>query len=291
MHPEVRAGEPRYELSPLSGHGSAQTFADALPLQIWTALPDGRLDWVNRRVLEYFGRTFEEMIGAGWQDHIHPDDLAGVVERWTAALASGEPHEVAFRLRDAAGDYRMHIGRALPVYDDRKRIVAWYGSNTDVHERHRARERVAEAERRAAFLASVSRGLASSLDYDETLRTIARMAVPSFADWCAVDIVEHDGSIRRLAVEHVDPARVAFVHEIEASYPSDHDRPQGVGEVIRTGRPEWLHEIPDGMIETAARDDRHLELIRALALRSYVIAPIRGRDRTRRDRHAPFGQG
>ena len=281
MHPEARALEPRLDVVALSAHEGGRAFANALPLQVWTALPDGRLDWVNRRVLDYFGRTFDEMIGSGWQEFIHPDDLPGVIERWTDSLSTGRPYEVAFRLRAHDGQYRMHIGRALPTLDEQGRIVAWHGSNTDVDDRYAAREAITESERRAAFLANASRSLSTSLDYHETLRNIAHMAVPSFADWVAVDIVTDDGSIQRLAVAHVDPTRVAYVQRIEEQYPTDHSRPQGVGEVIRTGRSQWMREIPAWLLEESAIDERHLELIRALALRSAVIVPIRGKTGTR----------
>ncbi|HEX6587426.1 MAG TPA: PAS domain-containing protein, partial [Longimicrobiales bacterium] len=281
MHPDVRAAEARLDVVALNAGQGNQAFADALPLQVWTARPDGQLDWVNRRVLEFFGRTFDEMIGAGWQEFVHPDDLAGTVERWRDSVTTGKPYEVAFRLRALDGRYRMHVARALPTVDDDGRVVAWHGSNTDVEDRHAAREALAESQRRATFLASVSRSLSTSLDYQQTLRNIAHMAVPSFADWAAVDVVAPDDTIQRLAVAHVDPTRVAQVQRIEEQYPTDHSRPQGVGEVIRTGRSQWMREIPASLLEESAVDAQHLELIRALALRSAVIAPIIGKDEVR----------
>ena len=261
--------------------GPAPDSADLLPLQVWTARPDGQLDWVNRRVVEYFGCPPGEVLGAGWQKQVHPEDLPAVLERWSAALRSGEPYEVGFRLRRADGRYRTHIARAVPTIDEAGRVLAWFGTTTDVEDLHRVREELRESERRAAFLARVSRDLASSLDYQETLRNIARMPVPHFADWCAVDVVAPDGRIERLAVEHVDPERVVFVERIEERYPTDHSRPQGVGEVIRTGRAEWAREIPPGLLEEFAVNEEHLALIRQLALRSYIIAPVHGRERVR----------
>ncbi|MBA3767326.1 MAG: PAS domain S-box protein, partial [Acidobacteria bacterium] len=77
---------------------------EAIPPQVWTARTDGELDYVNRRVLDYFGRTMEEMLGAGWQHVVHPDDLPSVVERWTKALRTGETYQVEFRLRRAADE-------------------------------------------------------------------------------------------------------------------------------------------------------------------------------------------
>ena len=71
---------------------------EAIPQQVWTARPDGSLDYVNQRVLEYFGCSFEEIIGQGWQRFLHPDDLPGCLERWDKARESNQPYEIEFRL-------------------------------------------------------------------------------------------------------------------------------------------------------------------------------------------------
>src|SRR5687767_371522 len=114
--------------------------ADSVPNQVWTATPDGKLDYVNARVLEYFGRTFDEMIGMGWQDVIYPADIGRVLETWTRSLTTGEPYEVEFRLRRTDGEYHWHIGRAMPECDADGRVVKWFGSNTDVQDLRAAEE-------------------------------------------------------------------------------------------------------------------------------------------------------
>ena len=114
--------------------------ADSVPNQVWTATADGKLDYVNARVLEYFGRKYDEMIGQGWQDVIHPADLPTVLETWSRSLATGDPYEVEFRLRRADGDYHWHIGRARPERDAQGHIVKWFGSNTDVQDLRAAEE-------------------------------------------------------------------------------------------------------------------------------------------------------
>ena len=114
---------------------------EAIPQQVWTARPNGLLDYVNKRVLDYFERSFEEMIDAGWQSVIHPDDLPGCLEIWGKSLTSGEPYEIEFRLFKASiGSYRWHLGRAVPIYDEDGRIVSWFGTNTDIHDRKLAEE-------------------------------------------------------------------------------------------------------------------------------------------------------
>jgi PAS domain S-box-containing protein len=122
----LRASEARYRF-----------LAEAIPVQIWTATPDGALDYVTQRVADYFGVSAEQVLGEGWQSVIHPDDLPQAVERWTHSLSTGEPYEVEFRLRGADGQYRWHIARALPQIDDSGKVVHWFGTNTDIEEQKR----------------------------------------------------------------------------------------------------------------------------------------------------------
>lgn len=83
-----------------------QLLAAAIPQQVWTAKPNGGLDYVNQQVLDYFGRSFEQMIGWGWQAMIHPEDLPYCLERWQHALTTGQAYEIEFRLQNQQGEYR-----------------------------------------------------------------------------------------------------------------------------------------------------------------------------------------
>lgn len=114
--------------------------AEALPVQVWTALPDGELDFVTNQVAEYFGVSIEQVIRDGWRDLVHPDDLPRVAERWMHSLSTGEPYKVEFRLRAADGTYRRHLARALAQRDDGGAIVRWFGTNTDVEDERAPRE-------------------------------------------------------------------------------------------------------------------------------------------------------
>ena len=136
-------------------------------------------------------------------------------------------------------------------------------------------------EHRRAFLAGALQELSSSLDYERTLVTVARLAVPTIADWCAVDMRDGDSTrTRRLAVAHVDPEKLALVAELEKRYPPDPDAPQGVPNILRTGMAEMVAEIPAALIEASARDAAHLRVLRELALHSYIGVPIKVGDRT-----------
>lgn len=145
---------------------AAQRFlAESIPQQVWTATPDGHLDFVNNRVAEYFNAPRADFLGRGWERVIHPDDLPLCVERWSHSLATGDEYDVEFRLRAADGTYRWHIGRALALRDGEGRIVKWFGTNTDVDEVRRARDELqSRAEYEQQIIGIVSHDLRNPLN-------------------------------------------------------------------------------------------------------------------------------
>ena len=145
--------------------------------------------------------------------------------------------------------------------------------------RIQAEQEAAARQAKLTFLAEASAELSSSLDYEATLARVARLAVPTFADWSAIDLVK-DNRLRRLAVAHVDPAKVEYAHELAQRYPSDPDAGNGPWQVIKTGRSELIREVSDEMLVAAARDEEHLRIARELALHSAVTVPLIARGRT-----------
>jgi PAS domain S-box-containing protein len=133
---------------------------------------------------------------------------------------------------------------------------------------------------RRDFLARAGEALVSSLDYQSTLGTVARLAVPTLADWCSVDIVDAGDTPRQVAVAHVDPMKVQFARDLSERYPPDHEAPTGAPHVIRTGRSELYPEIPAALLEAGAKDAEHLRLIKELRLASAMVVPLRARGRT-----------
>jgi signal transduction histidine kinase len=136
------------------------------------------------------------------------------------------------------------------------------------------------AEERQHFLADAGKALASSLDYQTRLDTVAQLAVPRIADWCAIDIVGDDTSVSQLVVAHVDPTKVAWARELRQRFPPDPDTPRGVPNVIRTGRTEFFPEITDDMLRASAHSAEQLEIALKVGFTSVIIAPLTARDRT-----------
>ena len=131
---------------------------------------------------------------------------------------------------------------------------------------------------RLEFLAEASIELARSLDLDVTIKRVAQLAVPTFADWCAIDVVR-DGRVHRLAVAHVDPRKVELAVALHERYPPDPTSPSGARAVALTGKPELVHEITDEMLVAGCRDAEQLRIARELQLRSALLVPlwVRGR--------------
>src|SRR5213594_409979 len=117
---------------------------DTTPAFIHTARPDGYLDYFNRGWLDFFGKSLEEVCGWKWTECVHPEDVATLVQKWHAALASGEPLEVESRVRRADGSYRAFLHRKLPLRDEHGNIVKWFGSSLDIEDRKCAEQEIAE---------------------------------------------------------------------------------------------------------------------------------------------------
>jgi signal transduction histidine kinase len=138
-------------------------------------------------------------------------------------------------------------------------------------ERTRERQRAEETQR---FLAEASVLLASSLDYEVTLSSVARMAVPALADWCVIDLQQPDGSLHRVAVVCADPTKEALARALRLRYPPDPSVAAGIPNVLRTGKSELYREIDESWLARAAQDTDHLEILRAIDPKSYVIVPL-----------------
>jgi signal transduction histidine kinase len=132
-------------------------------------------------------------------------------------------------------------------------------------------------ERRALFLAEISRTLFESLDYQRTLSNVARLAMPELGAWCVVDVIEKDSTVRRLAVFHPDPALQSVARELEASYPPHENDIIGAPRIMHMQEPELIPEVTDEILATASIDTRQLGLLRALGFCSYMIVPLKAR--------------
>ena len=153
-------GQRNMPMSRISNKGQAPALADgkasqapdfrllidSLPALIHTSLPDGYLDFFNQGWLDYVGRPLEDLLGWSWTEYIHPEDVEGIVEKWRASLASGEPFLHETRVRRADGEYRWMLHHKVAVRDQQGNIVKWHGSSIDIEDRKRAEEALQQSQ-------------------------------------------------------------------------------------------------------------------------------------------------
>jgi PAS domain S-box-containing protein len=127
---------------------------DAVPAQLWTETPEGVVDFVNRRWIDYTGMTLDEAVGSGWNRMVHPDDLERVLSKWRTLIAEGKPREIESRLRRSDGSYRWFLSRCYPLVDRSGKILGWYGIDTDIQDLKAAEETLRRSE---GYLAEAQR--------------------------------------------------------------------------------------------------------------------------------------
>jgi PAS domain S-box-containing protein len=267
-----------------------RTLVENAPEQILSLDRAGRVLFLNNRPVADYAP--EELQGRSLLDLISPE------RREAAARALA----VVFEEQRAVSEELPILGRdgALRWYDTRfgplrrDDVIEAVVIATDVtaqreaeHERERllreAQTARADAEQgrlRSEFLARATAALAASLDYETTLPALARLTVPEFADACVVHLVAEDGSLQRLAAVYASPAREAVAQEIQRLRPLGIELPVRASSLLRDGRAIWAEEVSDDGLRVAAEDPRHLELLRRLGVRSYILMPLVARGQT-----------
>jgi PAS domain S-box-containing protein len=143
LYETLRSSEARFRLA-----------IDTIPAYVWSSLPNGSVDFINQRWLDFSGLSLEQALDRGWEDALHPEDRAGLVGAWRGAVESGSPMECEARVRRADGQYRWLLIRNVPLRDDAGTVVKWYGTSTDIDDRKRAEQALRRSE---AYLAETQR--------------------------------------------------------------------------------------------------------------------------------------
>jgi PAS domain S-box-containing protein len=209
--------------------------------------------------------------------------LGSLAERRARYLPEGRPHmgpgaaaavpllsgdsvigSVSFQFSEdhAFGEHETDFLRTFAVYC------------AQALERARAEEREHALRVRSEFLAEASQALGSSLDYGRTLEEVARLAIPRFADWAAVDLLEDSGRIELVAVAHQDPELVRWARQARERFPAGLGDEHGTGAVVRRGQSEFHPELVQEEVEAQAGSEVSLEIVRKVAPRSVIIAPL-----------------
>jgi PAS domain S-box-containing protein len=149
---------------------------DTIPVMAWSVWPDGVVDFLNQRWMDYTGLSLEQYVKEPTRP-IHPEDIPRVLEKWAADTAAGEPYQDEMRLQGANGEYRWSLVRADPLRDESGKIVKWYAVSTDIDDRKRAEQEMKRQAARAETLARIAARLNKQLDLEAVIEAVCREAV------------------------------------------------------------------------------------------------------------------
>jgi formate hydrogenlyase transcriptional activator len=180
-----------------------RTIIETIPAFVVSALPDGSVDFLSQSLLEYTGFSREQLLGWGWRDFVHPEDADRAVNKWRMALTSGEPFEVEVRRRRADGKYRWYLVRQVPLRDDQRSVVKWYGTLHDIEDRVQAEAALRKSEEKNRILLQINNAIITNLTQQTLLHSISEALHPVFPfDRCAITLYQPErDSFRFLAVE------------------------------------------------------------------------------------------
>ena len=184
---------------------------DTIPGLVWSATPDGNVDFVNVRWLEYSGLSLEDATGHGWQKAVYPGDLPGLLEIWKKVLESGKPGEAVARLRRFDGVDRWFLFRTVPHFDEQGMLIKWYGTTVDIEERTRAETLLAGENQ---LLEMIAKGNPLSQILEELCRVVERIAQGSLISILLMDATGerlHHGAAPSLPRSYTDAINGAHI--------------------------------------------------------------------------------
>ncbi|MEH1982020.1 MAG: PAS domain S-box protein [Nostoc sp.] len=225
---------------------------------------DGKITDANDALLNMVGYTREELVAGTlrWQD-LTPTEYVPLDKQATQFQDSPfcTPYQKEYIRKDGSRLSILVGGSHFEGTVDRGAFFV-----LDITERKQAEERL-------RYIAQISSLLSTSLDYEQTLEQIAKISVPQLADWCSVDILNDDGSIRRLPIAHADPSKAELARKLQESA-TDYKGASAITRVLRTGQSELISELSDSLLVASTQNQEHLELVRQLGMKSVMIVPL-----------------
>ncbi|MEJ1930261.1 PAS domain-containing protein [Nostoc sp. NIES-2111] len=231
----------------------------------------GQFLQVNPALCEITGYSTEELSQMNFQEISHPDDLASDWD-YARKVLSREINGYSLEKRYIRKDGKIVWVNltASAVWDEQGQAKYALGIIEDISERK-------QAEAAQKLLVEASTILAASLDYEVTLNNVTHLAVPTMADWCVVDVLQPDWSIKRVAIASVDLVKMEIVEEIRSSYPPKTEGKHPFRDLLMQGKSAFYPDLPDSLLQEMADDERHLQLLQSLGMRSLMVIPLYSR--------------
>lgn len=246
---------------------SYKAVVDTIPHLICIADTKGRFVYFNYQWLTYTHTNTNKVLQKHWPDFLCPEDAELFNQTMTSSLQEGQPFEIQVRLLEVTSqEFRWFLGRFLPFYNKNK-ISGWIGTFTDIHEHKRA-------EYIHAFISEISKISSSSLDCKITLPKIAKFAVPNFADWCSIELLQK-GELTQIAIAHKNSRKLAWVKKLRSNFPHDNDVRFNIPLMaMKTGKSIRMTHITDKLIRELVKSEIHFRIIKKIGFSSIIATPI-----------------
>ena len=247
----------------------------------------------NKAGEELLGLSREALLGKNDYDFFPADQARHFQEKDKEVLAGKVTLDIPEETIETAhsGKKLLHT-KKIPILDQDGQPKYLVGISEDITEKKQLendriqliearieRQESIRAGERLSFLADASAEMASSLELETILKTLTRVAVPALGDWCTVQIVQANGKLQQLAVEHKDPLKVKWAWELQEKYPPPEDSNQGHYKVFNSGKSEMMAYIPQALLMASAQDEEHRKIIDSIGFYSYICAPIKVRQK------------
>ncbi len=269
-----------------------RVMADTAPVLIWTTGADKGFYYFNKPWLVFRGSSIESELGRQWINGIHPADLPLFIKAFNSAFAAKKEFKIEFRLKRSDGEYRWLLNHGVPRYTEDGIFQGFVGSSIDITEmkqnevalsksltrEQNALSRAKASRNKLEFLAEASIILNSSLNYSETIQSLAKLLTPAICDWFILDLIV-EGKLKRLVVYHKDVAKIQFAVDLQKKNPPEMNGDGGVPNVIRTGKAELYKELTPELMQKQAKDSELFEIYKELGLRSVMVVPLRIREK------------
>ncbi|HEY3782228.1 MAG TPA: PAS domain S-box protein [Fimbriimonadaceae bacterium] len=226
-----------------------------------------RYQYANKAYEDWFGFPAADVCDKTMAEVLGPDGFE-VVEPYALRALKGEKVSFEIKVHYKHAGLRHIDATFVPDFDPDGKVLGFAAHSRDITEAKRSEE----AQR---FLYEADLILASSLDFEATLQRVATAAAEHLADWVVVSMIEPSGEKRRIALAHRDPEKIQWALEMEKKYPRVQEEDSAEARVIKEGKPFLMHDVPEELIEKAARDEEHLKLLKGAQIKSVMIVPIK----------------
>lgn len=255
-----------FEQMLLESNDILQSVIEGISDPVFVKDTKGNYLFINSTAAKVLNKKPKEMLGKNTKEVFDKINSKRILETDARVLKTKQP--ITYEEHLILGEEEIYLHTTKGIYKNYKgKILGILGISRDITQQKRQ-------EQTQEFLSQASKILASSLNYQKTLESIANLAVPTLADWCVIDMFNRKGEIEHITIAHKDAAKVRLAYEYQKKYPTNTNDPTGVAAVMRTGKTEYVPIITKEMIISSIQDKEKLKILEKIGFTSYICIPL-----------------